>query len=148
MFLRYVVEAPIELLVERLQKGCDDFARQRMIVAEDPGPEADLVIVGLLLTYVEFRSHQAYARRQYQCLTPDEVQRVGGAQRETTGVPGLCFVPPAGGRAGKIEPPRERTPPKTRPSSSEDRGVPRQEREGDTGRSAGQRGRAKDNNDS
>ena len=39
------------------------------------------VIVGLLLTYGEFRSHQAYARRQYQCLTPDEVQRVGGAQR-------------------------------------------------------------------
>ena len=39
------------------------------------------MIVGLLLTYGEFRSRQAYARRQYQCLTPDEVQRVGGAQR-------------------------------------------------------------------
>jgi hypothetical protein len=34
--VRDVVEAPIELLVETLQKGCDDFARQRMIVAKGP----------------------------------------------------------------------------------------------------------------
>ena len=35
MFLRYVVEAPIELLVETLQKSCEDFARQRVTFAED-----------------------------------------------------------------------------------------------------------------
>ena len=35
MFSRYVVEAPVELLVETLQKGCDDFARQRVTFAED-----------------------------------------------------------------------------------------------------------------
>lgn len=119
-----------------------------MIVAEDPGPEADLVIVGLLLTYGEFRSHQAYARRQYQCLTPDEVPCVGGARR-TLGFPDFVFEvvePP--GPSWKNRTPRGMQTPENMPLV-----VSRQRRaearaRGDTGRSAGQRGRAKDNNDS
>ena len=35
MFSRYVVEAPVELLVETLQKSCEDFARQWVTFAED-----------------------------------------------------------------------------------------------------------------
>ena len=35
MLPRYIVEAPVELLVETPQKSCGDLARQRMIDAED-----------------------------------------------------------------------------------------------------------------
>ena len=35
MLPRYIVEAPVELLVETPQKSCGDLVRQRMIHAED-----------------------------------------------------------------------------------------------------------------
>ena len=47
------------------------------------------VIVGLLLTHGEFRSHHGPRARQYQGLTPGEVQRV--AARTEQALPDFAF---------------------------------------------------------
>ena len=107
------------------------------------------MIVGLLLTHGEFRSHHGPGARQYQCLTPGEVQRVGGAHRAQA-LPDFAFWSRGAGR-----PEREKienlsgtqTPEKKLFVVSLQRRAKARARE-DTGRPAGQHGRAKANNDS